>query len=106
MNVLSQNEFDKLYKNNSLNGLFLFITSDCVTCKMAIDKLKQSQIIFGYKIIDCIGHITYYMDDHKLDDMPTMRVYKDNEVLYQKSGILFPRQQLEIKEFIHKTFGL
>ena len=76
-----------------LNGVVVFIVTDCVVCRNYLKELSNDNIdTSDWKLFDCDENLAYSMDTLKLDDMPTTRVYKDGEVIWQMSGILYDLQ--------------
>lgn len=93
MSQLSKQEFVDMQKN----GVFVFHSFSCWTCSDHIENLKGS--------VDFFYTVEYeldvdYFESIGIDATPTTIVYKNNEKLYQKSGMLFETQINDMLRFM------
>lgn len=90
---INSEQFDSKVKN----GNYVFIVKDCWLCREYLRELRRQRIdTRDWYLIDCAQDEDYYMDFHYLKDMPTTRVYKNNVIMYEKSGVLYEKQLNEM----------
>lgn len=90
------NLFKEQYKNNTLNGIFIFVISDCIYCERHVKTFPMK----NKHIVDCYEDWNFYRFDLGLDDMPTTRVYVDGKVIYESCGIMYDTQINAMKQAI------
>jgi hypothetical protein len=93
----------KEHRENKLYGTYVFIASDCPLCFEMLKRLDESNKIDQIYVVDCLEDPDYYMRELGLDNMPLTIVFKDNEEVYEKEGVLYDKQIRELKEAINDS---
>jgi hypothetical protein len=93
---LDSDDFKEMYEKG-IDGIVVFIMNDCHLCIDHINRLERSNISKFY-VVNCLEDTNHYMMEMKLDDMPYTILYKNSEIKYEKGGVLFDKQQRELKE--------
>lgn len=90
-------DFKQAMEEKTLNGLFVFHILGCRGCVMLQHKIDE---YFGddfkYQMVECWEDKEYFLS-MGIDDMPTSIVYKDSEVVWNMSGVLFDTQLADLK---------
>jgi hypothetical protein len=84
--------------SGKLDGVYVFITSDCPLCQYLLKNFQKFNIIDNVYVVDCINDVNYFMKEFDLDDMPTTIIFKDNIIKYEVMGVLFEKQMRELKK--------
>lgn len=85
---------------NNKNGVYIFYIDECIVCDEYLQALRESNInTKKWYLVNCDEDEEYYMDKHMLKDMPTTRLYKDNVIMWERSGILY---DVQINEMLGK----
>lgn len=80
-------------ESETLKGVWCFVSSDCHTCKMLIEEFKKNGLnLDTINFVDCLEDPMYFLTVENIDDLPQTRVYKDNNIVWSKNGVLFSTQ--------------
>lgn len=82
---LNRDEFVSIKKN----GIFVFHSSSCYTCKDHIQNLK-AHVNYFYTI-EYEEDVDFYIGIG-IESTPSTIVYKDNKIVYKKNGMMFDTQ--------------
>lgn len=88
--------FKEQLNNKTLNGVYIFVITDCVLCKNHVANWPFR----NKNILNCYEDWDYFRFDLKLDDMPTTRLYKNGECVFECVGVMYDRQLNKLKNAI------
>lgn len=84
MRNINKEQFENLKKN----GIFVFHSFSCWTCSHHIAEFSK---MFEFDSVEVDSDIDYY-ESIGITITPTTRVYKNNEVVWEMTGMLFDSQ--------------
>ena len=87
---------------NKMNGVYVYILSDCSLCDDHLKRLEESKMFDEINLVNCLEDIDYFWQEQGLDDMPVTRCYFEGDVMYEKGGVFYDKQQKELKEVINQ----
>ncbi len=75
------------FKNcKNLNGIILFVSEHCSICSKEKELFQKCNIKFD--TIVCDNDPNYFIESHKIDVLPEVRIYENNNVVWNKIDLV------------------
>ena len=82
---------------NYRNGIYVFHSPDCWTCQDHLENFEKS---FKDFILINVESDRKFFENIGVTLVPHTRVYKDGEIIYEETGMLFDKQIEELKKVL------
>lgn len=79
------------------NGVYIYHSPGCFTCEHHIDNFKK--FMNDFFVISTMEEPSFFESDG-INITPTTRVYKNNEMVYEKIGALYDVQYEELRKYL------
>lgn len=94
MHKLTKDGFESQKKPN---GIYIFASLDCFTCTHHIDEFKKFSNSFY--VVPTTEDPEYFIN-LGINITPTTRLYKNGEIVFEKSGMFFETQFNELRRVL------
>ena len=91
--ITTKDDFEKLNKD----GIFIFHSEKCWTCHNHIQEMKK---LFPELFIIHYDNDVDYYESIGITQTPLTAIYRSNENIYQKAGMLFDTQLDELRRYL------
>jgi len=85
------------FEAQNKNGVYVFHSPGCFTCEYHIENFKK--FMNDFFIVSTMEDPDFFENDG-IKITPTTRIYKNNQIVWEKSGALFDTQCEEMKGFL------
>ena len=80
-----------------LNGIYVFVVNDCRVCRDYLRELERRKLdTDNWNLFDCDKNLAYSMNNLHLEDMPMTRFYLAGKVIWERAGILYDTQLMDL----------
>jgi len=86
--------------------ILFFASENCDNCNIVLGLLKKHEIVAktNFEYIDALSDgMQDFCDEHNVDLLPHIKVFSDNDIVYEKRGIFNPEKLKNKIEEIKKS---